>query len=53
MPGSFAPLCRNFRGVVEAQYRDDTLCNIEVPLPRVLRSREVRRSGVVDEQAGV
>jgi len=30
------------------------LCNIEVTLPRVLGSREVRRGGgVVDEQAGV
>jgi len=29
------------------------LCNIEVTLPRVLGSREVRRGGGVDEQAGV
>jgi hypothetical protein len=30
------------------------LCNIEVTLPWVLGSREVRRGGgVVDEQAGV
>jgi hypothetical protein len=30
------------------------LCNIEVTLPRVVGSREVRRGGgVVDEQAGV
>ena len=29
------------------------LCKIEVTHPRVLGSREVRRGGVVDEQAGV
>jgi hypothetical protein len=29
------------------------LCKIEVTLPRVLGSREVRLGGVVDEQAGV
>ena len=29
------------------------LCNIEVTLPRVLGSREERRGGGVDEQAGV
>ena len=29
------------------------LCKIEVTLPRVLGSRELRRGGVVDEQAGV
>ena len=29
------------------------LCKIEVTHPRVLGSREVRRDGVVDEQAGV
>ena len=29
------------------------LCKIEVTPPRVLGSREVRRGGVVDEQAGV
>jgi EAL domain-containing protein (putative c-di-GMP-specific phosphodiesterase class I) len=29
------------------------LCKIEVTLPRVLGSREVRRGGDVDEQAGV
>ena len=29
------------------------LCKVEVTLPRVLGSREVRRGGGVDEQAGV
>ena len=29
------------------------LCKIEVTLPRVVGSREVRRGGVVDEQAGI
>ena len=29
------------------------LCKVEVTLPRALGSREVRRGGVVDEQAGV
>jgi hypothetical protein len=29
------------------------LCKIEVTLPRVLGSREVRRGGGVDERAGV
>jgi hypothetical protein len=29
------------------------LCKIEVTHPRVLGSREARRGGVVDEQAGV
>ena len=30
-----------------------SLCKIEVTLPRVLGSREVRRGGGVDERAGV
>jgi hypothetical protein len=29
------------------------LCKVEVTLPRVLGSREVRLGGVIDEQAGV
>jgi hypothetical protein len=29
------------------------LCKIEVTLPRVLGSREMRLGGVIDEQAGV
>jgi hypothetical protein len=36
---------------MSAQYRNVTLCKIEVTIPRVLGSRGVRRGRVVDEQA--
>jgi hypothetical protein len=43
------PICNH----PTAQGEMTPLCKIEVTHPRVLGSREVRRGGVVDEQAGV
>ena len=49
-------ICHNIRYRTFACKRNiemTPLCKIEATLPRVLGSREVRRGGVVDEQAGV
>ena len=47
-----SPLMRH--GLCKRNIEMTPLCKIEVTLPRVLGSREVRRGGgVVDEQAGV
>ena len=51
---AFAQNVENLPVVCKRNIEMTPLCNIEVTLPRVLGSREVRRGGgVVDEQAGV
>ena len=41
------------KGTCKRNIEMTPLCKIEATLPRVLGSRERRRGGVVDEQAGV